>query len=179
MLMSLVLDDEATAGEATRLREHLVGCEACARTWQRWQELDRRFTAAPVLPAPVDFSVAMAARLDARLAEHRRRGWFMLGLALTSLVAMLIAVLALASTNGWPFQLLARNGDLNAAWAGVSSIGGWLLRAVAAFVERQGTPMVAAVAGALLCATCGLATAWLWMFARLSSTGDGQLVSAE
>jgi hypothetical protein len=132
-----------------------------------------------VLPAPIDFSAAVAARLDNRLAEHRRRRWFMAGLALTSILAMLIAMLAFALTNGWPLQLLASNGAMNAAWAGVSSIGGWLLRAAASFVERQGAPTVAAGAGALLCATCALATAWLWMVARLSPRGVGQLFLAE
>src|SRR5512139_136178 len=94
MLMSLVLDDEATAAEAARLREHLAGCDMCARTWQRWQELDRRFTLAPVQPAPIDFAASVAARLDERMTEQVRRRWLMAGLALSWIVAMLVAVLA-------------------------------------------------------------------------------------
>ncbi len=178
MLMSLVLDEEATAGEAARLREHLAGCEVCARTWQRWQELDRRFTLAPVLPAPIDFAAAVAVRLDERMAEQARRRWFMLGLALSCLVAVVFTVLALGVANGWQTQLLA-GGPWNAAWAGIASIGGWAYRAAAELVERMGTPTVAAGAGALLCLTCGLATVWLWMVERLSPTGGRGLVTAE
>lgn len=179
LLMSLVLDDEASETEARSLREHLAACDTCARTWQRFQELDRRFALAPLLPAPVDFSVAVAARLDQRMEEHRRRRWFMLGLALSGLAAMLITVFAFGLANGWHVQLLSASGSLSAAWAGVSSIAGWLYRAGAGLVERTGTPTVAAAAGALLCMTCGLATVWLWMVARLTPAGERQFAAAE
>lgn len=179
MLMSLVLDDEATAAEAARLREHLVECDICARTWQRWQELDRRFTLAPLQPAPIDFAAAVAVRLDQRMAEQARRRWFMLGLALSCLVAMLFTVLAFGLASGWHWQLLSDGGPWSAAWTGIASIGGWMYRILAEFVTRLGTPTVAAGAGALLCLVCGLATVWLWMVARLSPPASGRLVSAE
>ncbi len=179
MLMSLVLDDEATEAEARSLREHLANCDGCARTWQRWQELDRRLAIAQMMPVPVDFSVAIAARLDQRIEEHRRRRWFMFGLAISSLVAVFFAVLAFGLANGWPMQLLPTSGPVSAGWEGVLIIGSWLFRALAGFVERMGTPTVAAGAGALICVTCGLATVWLWMVARLSPAGDGQFLSAD
>ena len=168
MLMSLVLDDEATEAEATRLRAHVTACDACARTWQRWQELDRRFTLAPILPAPIDFSAALAARLDQHIAEHTRRRWFMVALALSWVVAMLVTVVALGLVNGWPLAFLPDSGPLNAAWTGLTSVGGWIVRSVVTFVEQTGTPTLAALAGALLCLTCALATVWLWMVARLT-----------
>ncbi len=168
LLMSLVLDDEASEAEAARLRAHVAGCDACARTWQRWQELDRKFELAPMLAAPMDFSVAVAARLDQHVAEHARRRWFMLGLAISWVAAVLIAVGALGVANGWYVSLLPGSGPLNAAWTGLTSMGGWMVRAVVAFVEQVGTPTVAAGAGALLCVTCALATVWLWMVARLT-----------
>jgi anti-sigma factor RsiW len=179
LLMSLVLDDEATEAEARTLREHVARCDACARTWQRWQELDRRFTLAPVVPAPVDFSALVAARLDQRLEEQRRRRWLIAGLALSWVAAVFVAVLAISLVNGWPLQVLSSGGVVSATWAGVFSIGGWAFRAASQLVERMGTPTVAASAGALLCVTCGLATVWLWMVARLSPTTGGQVVSAE
>lgn len=179
LLMSLVLDDEATETEARSLREHLAACDTCARTWQRFQELDRRFELAPVMPVPVDFSVAVTVRLDQRMEEQRRRRWFMLGLAFSWLAAMLVAVLAFGVANGWHLQLLPDSGSLSAAWAGVSSIWGWLYRSGAGLVERTGTPTVAAAAGALLCVTCGLATIWLWMVARLAPAGERRFAAAE
>ncbi len=179
LLMSLVLDDEATDDEAKTLAEHVAGCTTCARTWQRWQEIDRRFTVAPMAPAPVDFSIAIAAQLDRRLEETRRRRWFMFGLALTWLVAVLASGLAFGLANGWHLQFLSAGGSVAALWAGVTSIGEWVFRGVAGVVERAGTPTVAAGAGALLVVTCGLATVWLWMVARLTPWSDRQMVQAE
>lgn len=179
MLMSLVLDDEATQAEEARLRAHIAHCEACARTWQRWQELDRRFTTAPVLPAPIDFSAAITARLDQHAAHHDRRRWFILGLSLSWIVAMLAAVGVLGVASGWRLPLLPDSGPLNAAWTGLESMGGWIVRAVIAFVEQTGTPTVAAGAGLLLCVTCILATVWLWMVARLTPAPQGRLVASD
>lgn len=179
MLMSLVLDDEATETEAARLRSHVASCEACARTWQLWQELDRRLTLAPVLPAPIDFSVAVAARLDRHVAEHGRRRWFMFGLALSWVAAMFVAVAALGFANGWHLLFFPDSGPLNAAWIGVAGMGGWFVRALVAFVEKMGTPTVAAGAGALLCLTCVLATVWLWMVARLTPVGQRRFAAID
>ena len=132
-----------------------------------------------MLPVPIDFSVAVAARLDERMAEYVLRRWLMLGLALSTILVMMIAVLAIALAYGWPLQLLTNSGSLDAAWAGVTSIGGWLLRGTTAFVVKTGAPTVAAGAGALLVATCGLATAWLWMVSRLLPGGEGQFAAIE
>lgn len=179
LLMSLVLDDEATATESRALREHLATCDACAGTWQRWQELDRRFTLAPMVPAPVDFSPAIAARLDQRAEALRRRRWFVFGLALSWIAAMLITAVVVGLASGWHLQVLSTGGAVAAAWAGVSGVGEWLFRGLAGLVEQEGTPTVAAGVGALLCMTCGLATVWLWMVARLVPAGDRRMVSAE
>lgn len=178
MLMSLVLDEEATETESARLRQHLAACDACTRTWRRWQELDRRLMLAPVIPVPMDFSVAVVARLDQRMAEHTRR-WFMMALAFSSLFAVLVAVLALGVANGWDVQLLPASGPMNVAWTGLASMGGWLIRALVEFVERTGTPAVAAGAGAIVCVTCVLATVWLWMVARLTPAPERLLAATE
>lgn len=168
LLMSLVLDDEASEAEAARLRAHVASCDACAQRWLRWQELDRKFDLAPMLPAPMDFSVVVAARLDQHAAEHARRRWFMVSLALSWVAAIVVAVVALALVNGWRLPLQLDSGPLNAAWTGLAGMAGWFARAVIAFVEQTGAPTVAAGAGVLLCVTCALATVWLWMVARLT-----------
>lgn len=174
LLMSLVLDDEATEAEAKLLRQHLATCDMCAHIWQRWQELDRRFTQAPLLAAPVDFAAAVMGRLDGRVAERRRRR-VMFGLAVSWLGAALVAVLVFSLVGGLTFELLSNNSVLSAAWTGVSSIGGWVIRSLAEVVERLGAPTVAALIGALLCVTCGLATIWLWMVGRLTPRLDTQM----
>lgn len=179
MLMSLVLDGEATGDEGARLREHLRSCDMCALTWQRWQELERRFALAPSLPAPVNFAARVAVRLDARQAEQGRRRWFMLGLALAWSVAMVTVVVAFGLADGWHLQLAPLQGPLAAARSGLTSTGGLLWREALGFVAQVGAPVVAAATGAVLCLTCGLAMAWLWLVARLTVGGQGALAPVE
>lgn len=169
MLMSLVLDGEARADEEVRLREHLRSCEDCRQTWQRWRELDRRLMAAPVIPAPVDFAALVLAQVDTRVAQEHRRSWLIAGLALASVSAVLFALLSLALVNGWFVGLAPDQGPLAAAWAGLASTGGWAAREMGVFFGEVGAPTVAAVAGALLCLTCALAMAWLWVVARVGA----------
>lgn len=167
LLMSLTLDGEACEDEEARLREHLRGCDECRQTWQRWRELDRRLTAAPVVAVPVDFSALVLARLDSRVAQERRRRWMIAGLALASVGAIVVALLSLAVFNGWHLELAPDQGPLAAAWAGLSSTAGWALREMTGFLIGVGAPTLAAATGALLCLTCALAMMWLWIVARL------------
>jgi len=169
MLMSLVLDGEAAEDEEVRLRQHLRSCEECRGTWQRWRELDRRLVMAPLIPAPVDFAALVLAQLDTRVAAEQRRRWLMAGLALASVSAMLIILLAVAVANGWAVQLAPEQGPLSAAWAGLVSTGSWALAELGAFFAQVGAPVVAAAAGALLCLTCVLAMIWLWAVARVGA----------
>jgi anti-sigma factor RsiW len=179
MLMSLVLDGEATGDEGARLREHLRSCDVCALTWQRWQELDRRFALAPVLPAPVNLAASVAIRLNARQAEQVTRRWLMLGLALAWSAVVVIVVLSLGMANGWDLQLAPFQGPLTAAWTGLTGNGGWLWRAALSTVGQVGAPVVAAAIGALLCLTCGLVMAWLWLVARLTVSDQGAFAPAK
>lgn len=173
MLMSLALDGEAREDEEVRLRAHLRECEECRQTWQRWRELDRRLMAAPVIPAPVDFAALVLAQLDTRVAQEQRHRWLIAGLALASVSAALVALLALAFVNGWFVGLAPEQGPLAAAWAGLASTGGWALREAGEFFGEVGAPLVAAVVGALLCLTCALAMAWLWIVARVGAGVGG------
>jgi anti-sigma factor RsiW len=169
MLMSLALDGEACEDEELRLREHLRGCEECRATWQRWRELDRRLAYAPVMPAPVDFSALVLGQLDTRVAQERRRRWMIAALALASVAAAAIAVLALLIFNGWHAQLAPEQGPLAAAWAGLASTGGWALRSSSQFFAEVGAPTIAAAAGAVLCLTLALTMMWLWVVARVGA----------
>jgi predicted anti-sigma-YlaC factor YlaD len=178
MLMSLVLDGEACADEEVRLREHLRACDDCRQTWQRWRELDRRLLAAPVIPAPVDFSALVLAQLDARVAQERQRRWLIAGLTVAWLGAVLIALVSLAVSNGWHLQLAPEHGPLAAAWAGLATTGGWALREFTGFLSNIGAPTIAAVTGVALVLACGLAMMWLWVVARVSA-GPLATVGAE
>ncbi len=179
MLMSLILDGEGTEVEEARLRAHLGSCDACALTWQRWQELDHRFAIAPMLPAPVDLAANIAVRLSLRQAEQARQRWFMLGLALAWSGVMVFAVMALGVANGWQIHFSPQQGPLAAAFSVLASTGSWIWSEVLGFVARVGAPVIAAVTGTLLCLTCGLVMAWLWVIARLTVDGQGALAPAK
>jgi anti-sigma factor RsiW len=178
LLMSLVLDGEACADDEVLLREHLRSCDECRDTWQRWRELDRRLMAAPVIAAPVDFSALILAQIDTRVAEERRRRWFITSFAGAWLAAVAVSLMALAIVNGWHLQLAPAEGPLAAAWAGVTSATGWLFSEMAAFFGEVGAPTIAAATGALLCLTCALTMVWLWVVARVGAGSRG-LVAAE
>ena len=173
LLMSLVLDEEASDDEAARLREHLRACDDCGKTWQRWREVDRRLTLAPTVPAPVDFAAVVLGRLDPRVAEERRRRWLIAGLAAAWVGTVAFAVVALGVANGWHLLLAPEQGPLAAAWAGLTSTGGWALREVRSALGSAGAPVVAAATGALLCLTCALAMMWLWVVARVGAGPQG------
>jgi len=179
MLMSLILDGEADDGDEARLQEHLRMCDRCASTWRHWQELDRRFALSPMLPAPADLATRIASHLDTRRAEQARHRWFILGLALAWSVVVILTVAAVGITNGWHNLLAPDQGPLTAAYSALASTGRWVWREVFEVVAQVGAPMIAAMAGVLLSATCGLIMAWLWIVARLSMHGNGVLASAE
>lgn len=179
MLMSLILDGEGNDVDKARLQEHLRSCDLCALTWQRWQELDRRFALAPMLPVPVDLATSVATRLDVRLSEQARQRWFMLGLILAWSVVVMFTIAALGITNGWHDVLAPDQGPLAAVLSSLGSTGRWLWREALGVVAQVGAPTIAAMTGMLLCATCGLIMAWLWLVARLTMHGHGAMASAE
>lgn len=179
MLMSLVLDGEETEAERARLQEHLRSCDACALTWQRWRVLDRRLALAPMLPVPLDLAASITVRLDARQTEEARRRWFMFGLALAWSLVVAVAVMMLGVANGWHIALAPDHGPLAAALSGLSSMLGWIWREMLSIVIQAGAPTIAATTGILLCVTCGLVMAWLWLVARLTADAQGALTTAQ
>lgn len=166
ILMSLVLDGEATADENAQLRAHVRSCAACAATWQRWQALDRRFALAPAVVAPQDFAVRLAASLERRQAEIAERR--LLRSAVFLMVAVMIAATGIiyAILQGWHVALIAGDGPVMALWTSAWSAAGSLWRAASDLVAAVGAPTLAAAVGGLLTLTGLLALAWYWIVAR-------------
>ncbi len=166
LMMSLVLDREATPAEAQQLQEHLRTCRSCAATWQRWQIWDRRLVVTPPLTAPIGLVERMAARLDFVELRARRKRWFGRALLAGSLgfggAAALWGWLALtwfhASTaplTGWV--------SVVAQWIGallLLSRGAWVA------ISSLGAPTLAGAVGLLACVTCVLAVSWLRLVPR-------------
>ena len=169
LLMSLVLDGEATAEEEGALREHLHTCTGCASTWQRWQELDRRFEGAPMAMAPAGLAAAVLARVETAQVVSERRHSFALWLGLASAAVLVLAGLVALVVVNWPLEL---PGAASAAISGFAGVAGWLWREAVEVLATAGAPTVAATAGALLCLTCILAMVWLWIVNRGVPAGE-------
>ncbi len=161
LLMSLALDDEADADDLARLAAHLAACADCREVWARWQEMDRRLRAEPLVAAPV----GLARRVAVRLGEHeqRRARWLSSGLALGWLALVLLGLLAAVGMFVWLVIHLHQTGALASFATQILTAFNGLLRGVAAVVDSIGMPTLAAVMGGLACLTCGLAMVWLWL----------------
>jgi hypothetical protein len=136
------------------------GCEACAATWRRWQELDRRFEAAPALAAPVGLVSAVMARVGQAEVVRQRRRQFAVWFGLIAAAAVLLTALVAFVVTGWPLQ--APDWAV-ATGTGLISAAGFIFRTGATVVATAGAPTVAAIVGALLCLTCVLGVVWLWV----------------
>ncbi len=166
VLMSLVLDGEASPEQREQLQAHLRSCRSCAATWQRWQELDGRFAQAPAVALPRDFAAQMAVALDRRQAEMAEQRLLRSAAILTVSVVMAAAAAIYAILNGWHLALIAGDGPVAALWTSAWSAAGSLWRAAADLVMAVGAPAFAAALGGLLTLTFLLAMAWYWVVAR-------------
>lgn len=172
LLMSLALDDEAAAAELARLHAHLATCTECRRIWARWQEMDRRLQAEPLLVAPAGLAQQVAARLEERELQRRRMRWLGSGLALGWLALIFLGVLAAGGLFAWLSANLQQVGVLASTAAQALTAFNGLLRGVVAAAGSIGAPVLAAILGCLACLTCGLGMVWLWLVpqgGRLSS----------
>lgn len=166
LLMSLALDEEATAAETHRLREHLRACGECAALWERWQALDRRLSVAPLAAPPAHLAAKVAARLEAHELRRRQAWRFGSGLLASwlTVVALGVAAVALLVIWGTHYPAAAR-----AALAGplrlVEGIS-WLVVSLLVWVGRLGAPTVAAGFGIVATLTCALGMLWLWVMGR-------------
>lgn len=178
LLMSLVLDGEATHAEEGRMREHLRACGACAGTWARWQAMDRRLAAAPFVAPSVDLVDRVMAQVEARELRRRRVRWMGSGLLVGWLGVALVglAVIAALIILGTRHPNEARS--VFSAALQLFNGASWLLIGLVTFVGRLGAPAVAAGAGLLATLTCVLGMLWLWVIGR-SHTWRAQPIPAQ
>ncbi len=166
LLMSLTLDGETTAAESHRLQEHLRACGGCAALWERWQAMDRRLAAAPLVTPPADLVDKVAARLEAHELRRRRARWLGSGLLASWLAVVLFGLAAVAILTIW--------GTRHPAEARMALVGtlrlvdgvSWLLIGLVTRVGELGAPTVAAGFGMVATLTCALGMLWLWVMGR-------------
>jgi predicted anti-sigma-YlaC factor YlaD len=163
MLMSVALDDEATPDELQRLREHVRTCAACAGIWERWQVVDRRFDAAPLMTPAPNFADAVVARIEARSLQRRQTRRYAAGLVVLSLAVSLLGLAILAGLLYWGAENPAQvSGVFFAALRGVGTAT-WIFLGFLRLMGGVGAPTLAAWVGLLATVTCLLSMLWLWV----------------
>jgi anti-sigma factor RsiW len=167
MLMSVALDDEATPAEQQRLRDHLRTCTACAGVWERWQAVDRRLDAAPLMiPAP-SFVGTVMARIEAQALEPKRARWLNSRLVVIMLVAGLLFALALTGLLlYWGAQNPAQVSNVFFAALRGAGTATWVFLGFLRLMGGVGAPTLAAGVGLLATLTCLLSMLWLWVIGR-------------
>jgi anti-sigma factor RsiW len=166
MLMSVALDDEATPDELQRLREHVRTCAACAGIWERWQVVDRRFDAAPLMTAAPNFADAVMARIEARSLKRRQTRRYATGLVALLLAVLLLGLATIGGLLYWGAQNSAQvSGVFFAALRGVGTAT-WIFLGFLRLMGGVGAPTLAAWGGLLATLTCLLSMLWLWVVGR-------------
>jgi len=164
-LMSLALDHEADAAQMAALHAHLKGCAGCAATWARWQAVDARFRAAPMLDAPPQLAARVLARLETRRRHRFWGGWFGAGLFIAWLAVAGAILVALLGGAWWGFtHPLAASMALSAGVRLLSSVL-WPVRSAGILLTSAGLSLGAGVA-AYVGLTCLLLGTWAWLVIR-------------
>jgi len=177
ILMSVALDDEATPDELRRLREHMRTCAACAGIWERWQVVDRRFDAAPVMAPTPDFADAVMARIAAHSLQRRQTRRFASGLVALALAVLLLGLATLGGLLHLGAQNPAQVSGVFFAALRVAGTATWIFLGFLRLMGDFGAPTLAAVVGLLATVTCLLSMLWLWVVGR-GRAGDTDLVAA-
>jgi anti-sigma factor RsiW len=165
MLMSLVLDEAASPDEEHRLLEHLRTCTACANIWERWQGVDRRLAAAPLVIPAVDLTDKVMASIAVRERDGRARR-LSSGLVIGLLAASLMGLAAVSVLIFWGIQNPQQaSGTFFAVLKGVNAAT-WILLGLLRAIGYIGAPTLAAGVGLLATATCLLSMLWLWVVGR-------------
>jgi anti-sigma factor RsiW len=160
------LDDEATPDELQRLREHVRTCAACAGIWERWQVVDRRFDAAPLVTAAPNFADAVMARIEARSLKRRQTRRYATGLVALLLAVLLLGLATIGGLLYWGAQNSAQvSGVFFAALRGVGTAT-WIFLGFLRLMGGVGAPTLAAWGGLLATLTCLLSMLWLWVVGR-------------
>jgi predicted anti-sigma-YlaC factor YlaD len=167
MLMSVALDDETTPAEQQRLRDHLRTCTACSGVWERWQAVDRRFDAAPLITPSATFADTVMARIEAQALKPQRARWLNARLAVSLLAAgLLIALVLTGLLVYWGAQNPAHVS--NAFFAVLRGVGAaaWVFLGILRLMGGVGAPTLAAGVGLLATLTCLFSILWLWVVGR-------------
>jgi predicted anti-sigma-YlaC factor YlaD len=160
MLMSLVLDGEATEAETVSLCQHIAVCSACAATWAQWRALDARLAAAPQVPVPPNFVANVVARLVGRRLQRRRWQWIGSGVLMAWTGVICAMGFCLAGLLSWGLAHPA-DGSLIVSWgARLLSNLAWLLRVLQVWVDIVGGFALGLGAGFYLLLTMGLSLLW-------------------
>jgi predicted anti-sigma-YlaC factor YlaD len=166
LLMSVALDDEATPDELQRLREHVRTCAACAGVWERWQVVDWRLDAAPlVTPAPT-FTASVMARIEARSLQRRRTRRLGSGLIALCLAVSLLGLAILGGALYWGAHDPAQVSNVFFAFLRGVGAATWIFLGFLWLMGGVGAPTLAAGVGLLATLTCLLSTLWLWVVSR-------------
>ena len=166
LLMSLMLDGEATPADEQRMREHLRTCGACAGVWERWQALDRRMVAAPHVEPAIDLTDKIMAGIEAQANKRHRARWLGSGFLASWLTVSLIGLAVLGWVIFWSLQNPQQaSGLLFAILKGVN-VGSWVMFGLLRLLAGIGAPTLAAGIGLLATLTCMLGMLWLWLIGR-------------
>lgn len=179
MLMSLVLDREATPDQVAALRQHVAGCGTCAATWREWQALDFRLSEARPVAPPDTFMPGLVARLAERQAERRQRRYVALGLLLAWAGALFVMWVSVVAVTAWGYSHpLEISLLLTAAGQVLSNFTG-LLNGTTAIVDSLGDPSLALGLACFACVTAALCAIWFWIMARSSQWNRPATAGAE
>lgn len=168
-LMSLALDHEADAEQLAALQAHLKVCPDCAAVWWRWQALDARLQAAPMLAAPPQFAARVLAQLESRRRRAVWHSWLGVGLLAAGPAAVGILALALFSGVAWALAYPLQAGIALSAGARLLSNALWPVRSIGIVLTGAGLSPQAGTAAwvGITCALCGV---WAWLATHYRSS---------
>jgi len=166
MLMSMVLDGEATSAETAQVRAHLTTCASCSEIWRRWQALSTCLASAPVLNPPADFVASVTARLEERRQRRSRSRWFGSGMVLVFGMVLIGFWLMVAALAWWGYHHPLEVGVALASGAQVLSSLARIFRGLSTLFGTVDGMTLTIGAGFGLSLTFSLVLLWGWVMSR-------------